>query len=106
MKGSDVKFQLTVIKTITEKNVQCEKKTWNKNQRSPDGCGSVDWAIPSQGTSLGCGPGPWLEVCEKQLTFLLHIDVSLSFSLPLFSLKINKIFREKKRIKGNSALAN
>ena len=39
--------------------------------------------IPSQGTCLGCGPGPWLRACERQL-----IDVSLPpFTL---SLKINK----------------
>ena len=33
--------------------------------------------IPSQGTCLGCGPGPWLGVCKRQP----HSDVSLSFSL-------------------------
>ena len=44
-------------------------------------------SIPSQGTCLGCGPGPQLGVHERQP----HIDVSLSLSpsLPL-SLKINK----------------
>ena len=36
--------------------------------------------IPSQGTSLGCRPGPQLRVRDRQQ----HIDVSLS-------LKINKI---------------
>ena len=43
--------------------------------------------IPSQGTYLGCGPGPQLGVCGRQP----HIDVSLPFfpSLPL-SLKRNK----------------
>ena len=36
-------------------------------------------SIPSQGTCLGCGPGPQYRVCERQP----HIDVSLlSFSLP------------------------
>ena len=49
--------------------------------------------IPSQGTLLGCGPGPLLGLCERQ-----PIDVSLtqgcfspslSPSLPL-SLKVNK----------------
>ena len=34
--------------------------------------------IPSQGTCLGCGPGPQKGVCERQP----HIDVSL----PLFLL--------------------
>ena len=41
--------------------------------------------VASQGTCLGCGPGPQLVACERQP----HIDVFLSFSLPL-SLKINK----------------
>ena len=36
-------------------------------------------SIPSQGTRLGCSPGPQWGVCKRQL----HIDVSLlSFSLP------------------------
>ena len=45
-------------------------------------------SIPSQGTCLGCGPGPRLGWgCEKQP----HIDVSLPLFLPPFpSLKINK----------------
>ena len=30
--------------------------------------------IPSQGTGLGCGPGPQLEACERQL-----INVSLTY---------------------------
>ena len=48
----------------------------------PDWCGSEGWAscckltglIPGQGTSLGCGPGPGLGECERQL-----IDVSLVY---------------------------
>ena len=46
----------------------------------------TNW-IPSQGTCLGCGPGPQLGACERQP----HIDGSpfLSPSLPL-SLKVNK----------------
>ena len=32
--------------------------------------------IPSQGTCLGCGPGPWLGACERQL----QVDVSLPLS--------------------------
>ena len=50
---------------------------WPANQR-------VTGSIPSQGTCVGCRPGPQ---CEGQP----HIDVSLSLSpsLPL-SLKINK----------------
>ena len=49
----------------------------------------VAGSIPSQGTCLGCGPGPQKRVCERQP----HIDVSLSLSpsLPLsIKNKINK----------------
>ena len=35
-------------------------------------------SIPSQGTSLGCGPGAQLGVLERRS----HIDVSLPLSLP------------------------
>ena len=43
----------------------------------------VTGSIPSQGTSLGCGPGPLWEARERQP----HIDVSLLlFLLPLPSL--------------------
>ena len=62
--------------------------TVNKNVYSgPGWCSSVDWAqacsIPSQGTRLGCGPGPQQQACEKQP----HIDVSLPlFLLPFLSL--------------------
>ena len=41
--------------------------------------------IPSQGTYLGCGPGPQLGVCERQP----DTDSSLSFSFP-FPLSKNK----------------
>ena len=37
-------------------------------------------SIPSQGTCLGCGPGPQERVCKRQP----HIDVSL----PLFLLAL------------------
>ena len=48
---------------------------------------SVVGSIPSQGTRLGCGPGPHEGAHER----LLHIDVSLPLFLPPFlSLKINK----------------
>ena len=47
----------------------------------------VTGSIPSQGTLLGCGPGPQWGACERQP----HIDVSLPvFLLPFPSLKINK----------------
>ena len=36
--------------------------------------------IPSQGTSLGCGPGHQYGTCRKKP----HIDVSLSLFLPPF----------------------
>ena len=43
--------------------------------------------IPSQGTCLGCGPGPKLGAHKRQP----HIDVSLPFFLlPFPSIKINK----------------
>ena len=47
--------------------------------------------VPSQGTRLGCGPGPPLGVCERQLIAASHISCfspSLSPSLPLK--KVNK----------------
>ena len=46
---------------------------WPANQR-------VAGLIPCQGTCLGCGPGPQLGVCKRQL----HIDVSLPLFLPPF----------------------
>ena len=48
--------------------------------------------IPSQGTCLGCRPGPQGEVCERHP----HIDVSLPlFPSPVPSLKkINKILKK------------
>ena len=52
----------------------------------------VAGSIPSQGTCLGCGPGPQLGVQERQP----YIDVSLSLSLPL-SIKINKILKKKRK---------
>ena len=39
-------------------------------------------SIPSQGTCLGCGPGPWWGTHEGQP----HTDVSLPFFLPPFPL--------------------
>ena len=51
---------------------------WPENQR-------VAGLIPSQGTCLGCGPGPQQGVQKRQP----HIDVSPSLFLPPFpSLKI------------------
>ena len=61
---------------------------WPVKQRVPG-------LIPSQGTCLGCRPGPWLGVYERKpidvshgSMFSLHIDVSLSFS---FFLSIKSI---------------
>ena len=60
--------------------------------------------IPSQGTCLGCGPGPLLEVCTRQL-----VDVSLAHqcfapsvspSFPL-TLKINKILKQQQQQKSS-----
>ena len=60
-----------------------------KNKKSgPGWCTSVSWtqagnqrvasSIPSQGTCLGCGPGPWLVAHGGQP----RVDVSLPFSFP------------------------
>ena len=50
----------------------------------------VAGSIPSQGTCLGCGPGPQYGASESQP----HIDVSLPLFLPPFpSLKVNKLKR-------------
>ena len=38
----------------------------------------VTSSIPSQGTCLGCGPGPWWGVCKRQP----HANVSLPLFLP------------------------
>ena len=46
--------------------------------------------IPSQGTCLGCRPGPWWGAHERQP----HTDVALP---PFSSLKINKILKTKER---------
>ena len=56
----------------------------------------VTGSIPSQGTCLGCRPGPQLAECEKQLmsVSLACFSPSLSQSPP-FSLKVNKIFEKK-----------
>ena len=52
---------------------------WHVNQR-------VAGSIPSQGTCLGCGPGPQLGACEMQP----HNDVSLPPFLPPFPFSENK----------------
>ena len=80
-----------------------KKSVWH----SPGCCGSMDWvlawepkgtgSIPSQGTCLGCRPGPQLWVCERQRSmYLSRIDVSFPLFLPSFplSLKVNKIFKK------------
>ena len=52
--------------------------------------GKVAGLIPSQGTCLGCKPGPQLGACERQWIVrgdrlsLSHIDVSLPLFLPPF----------------------
>ena len=50
----------------------------------------VTGSIPSQGTCLGCGPGPLQGVCQRQP----YIDVSFLLFLPPFLL--NKIFKINK----------
>ena len=67
----------------------------NRCTYNPDWCGLVGWELASElkghGTCPGCGPGPWLGACKRQLiSDFSHISVSLHFSLPsLLSLKIN-----------------
>ena len=46
----------------------------------------VSISIPGQGTCLGCGPDPWLGLCERQT-----IDVSLYLFLPPFPISKNKL---------------
>ena len=46
---------------------------WPANQK-------VTSSIPTQGTCLGCGPGPWLGECERQ-----PISVSLTHQCFFFS---------------------
>ena len=48
----------------------------------------VTGLIPSQGTCLGCGSGPWLG-CLREATLTLMF-LSLSFSLPSPLYKTNK----------------
>ena len=61
---------------------------WPANQK-------VASSTPSQGTCLGCEPGPWLGACKRQpiCVSLIHRCFSPSPSpfIPL-SLKINKIY--------------
>ena len=44
--------------------------------------GKVASSIPSQSTCLGCGPGPQLGACERQLISCTQMFLSLSISLP------------------------
>ena len=48
-------------------------ESWPVNQR-------VAGSIPSQGTSLGWGPGPQKRACERPP----HIDISFPLFLPPF----------------------
>ena len=50
---------------------------WTERRPANQRCAG---SIPSQGTCLGCRPGPQLGVCERQP----HIDVSLPLFLPPF----------------------
>ena len=53
-------------------------------------CWPVNWGVtclvPSQGTCLGCGLGPWLGACKRQP----RINVSLPLFLPPSPLSKNK----------------
>ena len=75
-------------------------KKWAKG---PGWCSSVDWvwavkqrvagSIPSQGTCLGCGPGPQWGPSDRQP----HIDVSLPLFVPPFPLSKNKQIKSWKK---------
>ena len=47
---------------------------------------SINGSIPSQGTCLGCGPGPQQGMCKRHP----HIEVSLPLFLPPFHCLKNK----------------
>ena len=94
------KFDKVWKKKRLSQNISSHKRYWLstlsiKNIKfSPGWCGSVDWvpackpkgSIPSQGTHLGCGPGPQQGAHERQP----HIDVCLPLFLPPFPLSKNK----------------
>ena len=74
----------------------------------PGWCGSADWvpaqeqkghhSTPSQGTCLGCRPGPQLGAHKRQP----HTGVPLPLFLPPFPTgKINKILKKKKNKQPN-----
>ena len=55
-------------------------------------------SIPRQGPGLGCGFGPWsggLQEAAHQCFSFASVFLSLSFSLPPPSLKINKTLKKK-----------
>ena len=66
--GICLKFRLLALAAVAQW-IECQPA----NQKV------AGW-IPSPGTSLGCGPGPQEETCERQP----HIDVSLPLFLPPF----------------------
>ena len=73
-------------------NTLLGQNTWHNKSQAFALAGVAQWtehqpvnqmvtgSIPSQGTRLGCGPGPQLGACERQP----HVDVSLPFFLPPF----------------------
>ena len=70
-----IKGELTPLPDVAQ---WIERQTLNQR---------VAGLIPSQVTCLGCGPGPWWKMLERQP----HIDISLPVFLPpLPSLKIKK----------------
>ena len=82
--------QFTIAKCCKQPKCPSINKWIKKLCYSPGWCSSVDWAqaanqrvtgsIPSQGTCLGCGPGPQWGPRERQP----HIDVSLPLFFPPF----------------------
>ena len=70
--------QLQELREIVLAGVAPWVEHWPANQK-------VAGSIPSQGTCLGCWPGPWSGACERQ-----PVDVSLPLLLPSYISEINK----------------
>ena len=85
-----VKYQKCMRKRKSDNTYSMIKKKKNKVQ--PGWCSSVDWvqvvnqrvasSIPSQGTCLGCRPGPqWGHIRGNHTPRFLSLSFSLSSSL-------------------------
>ena len=80
-----LEFKIKVALADVAQWIECQPA----NQR-------VSGSIPTQGTCLGCGPGPQWRALERQP----YTDVSVPLFLPPFpSLKISKTFKTKTKMK-------